>query len=68
MERNFYKSVFTLFFTINQTKKIKKKEKIAFSLTSEKEILVGLILVDLNGRFRYEKTSFVFKQGLIHQD
>lgn len=26
------------------------------------------MLSDLFGRFRYGKTSFVFKQGLIHQD
>ena len=50
-------------------KRLTKKEKDAFSLTSDlKEILVGLLLGDLYGRFRYGKTSFVFKQGLIHQD
>lgn len=33
-----------------------------------KDILVGLILGDLHGRYRYGKTSFVFKQGFIHQE
>lgn len=38
------------------------------SAREKKEILVGLLLGDIHGRFRYGKTSFVFKQGLIHQD
>lgn len=39
------------------------------TLNSElKDILVGLLLGDLHGRLRYEKVSFVFKQGIIHQD
>lgn len=50
-------------------KRLKKIEKAAFSTPSDlKEILVGLLLGDLYGRFRYGNTSFVFKQGLIHQD
>jgi len=50
-------------------KRLKNKERDAFSIPSDlKEILVGLILGDLHGRFRYGRTRFVFKQGLIHQD
>ena len=39
------------------------------TLTSElKDILAGSLLGDLHGRLRYGKVSFVFKQGIIHQD
>jgi LAGLIDADG DNA endonuclease family protein len=52
-----------------KSKRLKKTEKEAIALTSElKDILVGLLLGDLHGRLRYGKVSFVFKQGIIHQD
>ena len=50
-------------------RRLTKKEQEAFSLPSDlKEILVGLLLGDLFGRFRYGKARFVFKQGLVHED
>lgn len=52
-----------------KSKRLKKKEKEAMTLTSElKDILAGSLLGDLHGRLRYGKVSFVFKQGIIHQD
>jgi len=49
-------------------RRLTKKEQEAFSLSSDlKEILVGLILGDLTGRFRYGKARFIFKQGLVHE-
>jgi len=50
-------------------KRLKNKEKLAFSIPSDlKDILVGLILGDLHGRYRYGNTRFVFKQGLKNKD
>ena len=52
-----------------KSKRLKKKEKEAMTLTSElKDILTGSLLGDLHGRLRYGKVCFVFKQGIIHQD
>jgi hypothetical protein len=49
-------------------RRLTKKEQEAFSLSSDlKEILVGLILGDLFGRFRYGKARFIFKQGIVHE-
>src|SRR3978361_1368868 len=60
------------FHTINSRgapKRLKNIEKLAFSIPSDlKEVLVGLILGDLHGRLRHGTATFVFKQGLIHQD
>lgn len=52
-----------------KSKRLKKKEKEAITLTNElKDILVGGLLGDLHGRLRNGKASFVFKQGIIHKD
>ena len=67
-ENLFYK-IFISSIPLVKPKRLKKKEKENFSLTDELiEILVGLLLGDIYGRYRYGKTSFIFKQGLIHQD
>lgn len=48
---------------------MKKIEKLAFTLpTNLREILVGLLLGDLHGRYRFNKTSFIFKQALSHKE
>jgi LAGLIDADG DNA endonuclease family len=47
----------------------KKKEREAFIINEYlKEILVGLLLVDLYGRQKSAYAMFVFKQGLKNQD
>lgn len=52
-----------------KSKRLKKKEKEAITLTNElKDILVGGLLGDIHGRFRNGKASFIFKQGISHQD
>lgn len=65
-------SIYNIFISslpLIRSKRLKKKEKAAFTISSNlKEILVGLILGDLYGRYRDGKTSFVFKQGIIHQE
>lgn len=50
-------------------KRLTQKEKASFILSDNlREILVGLLLGDLHGRFRCGKTSFCFKQGIIHDE
>lgn len=65
-------SIYNIFISslpLIRPKRLKKKEKEAFTISSDlKEILVGLILGDLYGRYRFGKTSFVFKQGINHQE
>jgi hypothetical protein len=59
------------FVPLIKPKRLKNKEKEAFILPSNlKEILVGLLLGDIHGRLRRpnENVSFIFKQGINHQD
>ena len=52
-----------------KSNRLKKIEKLAFILPNNlRDILVGLLLGDLHGRYRYNKTSFVFKQGISHKE
>jgi hypothetical protein len=52
-----------------KSNRLKKIEKLAFTVPKIlRDILVGLLLGDLHGRFRYNKTSFAFKQGISHKE
>lgn len=65
-------SIYNIFISslpLIRRKRLTQKEKAAFTISNDlKEILVGLLLGDLHGRYRYGKTSFIFKQGFIHQE